>query len=277
MLSTVIDSRTAAQVEQLIRDVAAEHIRPYFGRLTAADIVEKGPGDLVTIADRTAEAALTQALTALVPGTVVVGEEAVAGDPGVLTRLAGPDPVWVIDPVDGTHNFAAGNPRFTTLVTLAQAGELLASWTYAPVLGVMATARRGEGAYVDGVRLRAAPAADGLRYLDVCVPQPHWWPDDQRAGLLALCGEPVRLSYLDTSGLEYIELAAGRRQAMVVTWEHSWDHVAGLLLHIEAGGIAVVADGGPFRLAGGNPLPLVLAPDADTAARLHAVFAGVAS
>ena len=145
MLSAVIDSRTAAQVEQLIRDVAAEHVLPYFGRLTAADIVEKGPGDLVTIADRSAEAALTEALTALVPGTVVVGEEAVAGDPGVLARLAGPDPVWVIDPVDGTHNFAAGNPRFTTLVTLARGGELLASWTYAPVLGVMATAGPGPG------------------------------------------------------------------------------------------------------------------------------------
>jgi fructose-1,6-bisphosphatase/inositol monophosphatase family enzyme len=276
MLSTVIDSRTAAQVEQLIREVAAQHVLPYFGRLTAADIDEKGPGDLVTIADRSAETALTAALAALVPGSVVVGEEAVAADPGVLARLAGDAPVWVIDPVDGTHNFAVGNPRFTTLVTLAHGGEPLASWTYAPVLGVMATARRGEGAYVDGERLRVAPAPDGLRHLDVCVPQPHWWPDDQRAGLLALCGEPVRLSYLDTSGLEYIELAAGRRQAMVVTWEHSWDHAAGLLLQTEAGGIAIMADGGPFRLAGGNKLPLVLAPDPATAARIHAVFARAA-
>ena len=126
------------EVDRIIRAVAEREILPRFGRLTGADISEKAPGDLVTVADRAAEEALTAALEAAVPGSVAVGEEAVAGDRGLLAEIAGERPVWIIDPIDGTHNFAAENPRFTTLVALAHRGRLVASWTYAPVLDLMA-------------------------------------------------------------------------------------------------------------------------------------------
>jgi fructose-1,6-bisphosphatase/inositol monophosphatase family enzyme len=62
---------------------------------------------------------------------------------------------------------------------------------------------------------------------------------------------------------------------MIVTWEFPWDHAAGVLLHAEAGGVAIDCDGRPFRLAGGNALPFVVAPDAECAARVHAAMAGV--
>lgn len=126
-LALVLTASEISEVEAIIREVARTEILPRFGRLTAADISEKNPGDLVTVADRAAEEALTRRLTGLLPGSLVVGEEAVAGDPGVLARLAGPEPVWIIDPIDGTHNYATDNPRFTTLVALAQGGRLLAS------------------------------------------------------------------------------------------------------------------------------------------------------
>jgi hypothetical protein len=61
------------------------------------------------------------------------------------------------------------------LVALAHKGELLASWTYAPALDLMATARRGAGAYINGERMRLAPAPESLRHLDVCTPQQKWW------------------------------------------------------------------------------------------------------
>ena len=83
----------------------------------------------------------------------------------------------------------------------------------------------------------------------------------------------VALCFFDTSGLEYIELAAGRRSAMVLTWEFPWDHAAGLLLHAEAGGVAMARDGRGFALAGGNALPFVAAPDEECARALHATFA----
>jgi fructose-1,6-bisphosphatase/inositol monophosphatase family enzyme len=279
-----LDTGTTAEVERIIRDVAARDIMPRFGRLTPADIAEKGPGDLVTVADRAAEESLTAALTAMLPGSVVAGEEGISADPEVAAALGGDVPVWVIDPIDGTHNFVADNVRFTVLVALALRGELLASWTYAPALDLMATATRGGGAYVDGARVQVRPtgadgrsassrvAEDGLRYLDVHTAQQRWWTPQQRDAFNVLCRHGVALAFFDTSGLEYVELASGRRSVMIVTWENPWDHAAGLLLHAEAGGVARTATGEEFLITGGNALPLVVAPDAATAHRVHAAM-----
>ncbi|GAA2751583.1 hypothetical protein GCM10010440_64410 [Kitasatospora cinereorecta] len=107
----MISARDVSEVDRIVREVAEQEIVSRFGRLVAGEIAEKAPGDLVTVADRAAEEALTARLTALLPGSAVVGEEAVSADPGVLKALDGPDPVWIVDPIDGTHNFVAGNPR----------------------------------------------------------------------------------------------------------------------------------------------------------------------
>jgi fructose-1,6-bisphosphatase/inositol monophosphatase family enzyme len=270
---SVIDSHTVSAVERIIRDVAGREILPRFGRLTAADITEKAPGDLVTVADRRAEEALSAQLTAIVPGSVVVGEEAVSADAGVMDMLAGPAPVWIVDPIDGTHNFVADNARFTTLVALADRGRLVASWTYAPVLNIMATATAGGGAYVDGRRARVRSAPTDLAHLDVTTPQQKWWNPEQQRQFNALSRHDVAWSFFDTSAFEYIELACGRRTAMVLTWEFPWDHAAGLLLHAEAGGVTTTRDGAPFCLTGGNALPFVCAPTEACAALIHAALA----
>jgi fructose-1,6-bisphosphatase/inositol monophosphatase family enzyme len=267
----VVDRGTVAEVERVVRDVAAREILPRFGALSASDISEKAPGDFVTVADRRAEEALASALTAILPGSLVVGEEAVAHDSSLLRLLDGPAPVWIVDPIDGTHNFVGDSSRFTTLVALAQGGELIASWTYAPVLGTMAVATSGGGAFVDGQRVRVL-AASGLTHLDVCLPQPKWWTPQMRTRFNALSRHPIAMSFFDTSAFEYIELASGRRGAMIITWEFPWDHAAGLLLHAEAGGVALTRSGKPFRLSGGNDLPIVVAPDAATAALLHSAL-----
>jgi fructose-1,6-bisphosphatase/inositol monophosphatase family enzyme len=272
-LTNVLDARAVAEVDRIIRAVADQEIMPRFERLGAADVMTKGEGDLVTIADRAAEEALTRQLVAMLPGSVVVGEEGVAADPQILAMLGGPAPVWIIDPIDGTRNFVGDNPRFSTLVALAQHGELLASWTYAPAANTMATATASGGAHLDGQRLRVRPVGADLRGLDVCAPHPSWLSPAHHAQVQALSRRGAMLSYLDTSGLEYVQLAAGRRSVMVLTWEFPWDHAAGLLLHAEAGGVATTADGSPFRLTGGNTLPFVAAPDAACAAAVHAALA----
>jgi fructose-1,6-bisphosphatase/inositol monophosphatase family enzyme len=268
-----LNARDADEVERVIRTIANREIMPRFRRLTAADITEKAPGDLVTVADRAAEEALGVALSAILPGSVVVGEEGVGADRSLLEALSDTAPVWVIDPIDGTHNFATDNPRFATLVALCDRGDLIASWTHIPALDVMATARAGGGAFVNGERVRVAPSHDGLRHLDVCTPQQKWWTRADRARFNAMSAAGVALCFFDTSGLEYIELATGRRTAMVLTWEFPWDHAAGLLLHAEAGGVSMTRDGRRFALAGGNALPFVVAPDEACALALHATFA----
>lgn len=266
----VLSPAQLAFVTGSIQRVAAEVILPRFGQLAAGDIVEKSPGDVVTIADRDAELALAELLVRLLPGSVVVGEEAVAASPAGLEALHGPAPVWIIDPIDGTEAFVTGSPRFATLVALAQHGRLLASWTHAPLLELTATAVAGQGAYLNGRSITVARPGPGLRGLDVALPQPRWWAGQDRERFNALFLTGISPAFFDTSGLVYVELAAGRRSAMVVNWELPWDHAAGLLLHAEAGGHTRTAAGAPFNLAGGNAMPVAVAPDPQLAELLLA-------
>ena len=134
-----------------MRDVAAEHVMPRFRSLADQDVETKtGPLDLVTIADREAEAALTRRLPDLVPGSVVVGEEAVCADPTIVARLAEDAPVWVLDPVDGTRNFVNGENLFGVMVALVERQETICGWIFTPIDDIMLTVERGAGARVNG-------------------------------------------------------------------------------------------------------------------------------
>jgi fructose-1,6-bisphosphatase/inositol monophosphatase family enzyme len=137
-------------VAQVLRDAAESEILPRFRQLAAADIREKGPGDLVTVADEAAEIAITPRLLALLPGSIVVGEEAAAADPELLRHLSGDQSVWVIDPIDGTANYASGVPVFAVMVALIRDDRTIASWIYDPISGEMAMAKAGSGVSVAG-------------------------------------------------------------------------------------------------------------------------------
>lgn len=248
-------------VEEAVRKAAAAEIMPRFRQLAADEIVEKnGPHDLVTVADRLAEEHLTASLTALLPGSVVVGEEAVHADPGILTALRGSDPVWIVDPVDGTRQFVHGDPGFTTLVCLAHHGELLASWTYAPALELMATARRGGGAELNGTRLSSGSPEPG-KVLEVATSHYDFTNDEQKRVLAALRTDGVAPRPCGSAGLEYLNVARGHIDGLAFSWENAWDHAAGLLLVAEAGGASGTVAGEPFRIAGGNALPFAAARD----------------
>jgi fructose-1,6-bisphosphatase/inositol monophosphatase family enzyme len=254
-------------VEETIRDVVGAEVVPRWRRLADADVVEKhGPHDLVTTADRRAEEVLTERLPALLPGSVVVGEEAVAADPSLLDLLRGDAPVWVIDPVDGTSAFVRGDTGFSTLVSLVSGGQPVASWTYAPQLGLFATARRGQGAYLDGKRLHTAVGREPLR---VWISNPVFRSDEERAQLARLEAAGVEcVPCVTSAGLGYLEVARGLSDAVAFFWEAPWDHSAGLLLVTEAGGASLTAAGEPFRVAGGNTLPFTVARDEATARRV---------
>ncbi len=262
-----------AAVEVAVRRAAADEIMPRFRQLAAEDIVEKnGPHDLVTVADRLAEEHLTAALTDLLPGSRVVGEEAVHADASVLDALHGDAPVWIVDPVDGTRQFVHGDPGFATLVALAHHGEVLASWTYAPALGLMAVARRGAGAWLNGVPLQAGSPSSAA-VLDVATSHYDFTTDDQKRVLAALETGGIAPRPCGSAGLEYLHIARGDLDATAFSWENSWDHAAGLLLVHEAGGASGTVAGQPFRIEGGNALPFTAARDTATARRILGLLA----
>ncbi|MFG3281996.1 inositol monophosphatase family protein [Streptomyces sp. NPDC048111] len=274
MIDEAFPAVDPATVEEAVRKAAAAEIVPRFRRLAAHEIVEKnGPHDLVTVADRLAEEHLTASLTAILPGSVVVGEEAVHADPAVYEALRGDAPVWIVDPVDGTRQFVRGEAGFCTLVALAHRGELLASWTYAPALDEMAVAVRGRGATLNGEPLHAGSPAPGA-VLDVAMSHPDYTTPEQKRALLGLVTEGVQARPCGSAGLEYLAVARGELDAVAFSWEYAWDHAAGLLLVAEAGGAQITIAGEPFRIAGGNALPFTAARDAATAERIRGLLAG---
>ncbi|MFF4059824.1 inositol monophosphatase family protein [Streptomyces sp. NPDC001668] len=266
--------RHADDVEEAVRKAAAAEIMPRFRRLAAHEVDQKaGPHDLVTDADRLAEQYLTEVLGALLPGSVVVGEEAVHANPASYEALQGDTPVWIVDPVDGTRQFVHGDPGFCTLVALARNGVLLASWTYAPARDQLATAIRGRGAFLDGERLYAGVPEPG-RDLQVATSHPDYTTDDQKRGLLGLWTDGVAPRPCGSAGLEYLAVARGELDAVAFSWEAAWDHAAGLLLVEEAGGAHLTLTGEPFRITGGNTLPFTAARDTATARRVRGLLAG---
>ncbi|MEW2164577.1 inositol monophosphatase family protein [Streptomyces sp. NPDC007084] len=263
-----------SDVEELIRRAAATEIMPRFRQLAAHEIDQKsGPHDLVTDADRKAEEFLTGALTALLPGSVVVGEEAVHADPASYGAIGDTAPVWIVDPVDGTRQFVHGDPGFCTLVALTLDGVVHGSWTYAPAREEFATAIRGRGAVLDGVPLRAGSPEPG-RDLDIAMSHPDYTTDEQKRALLGLGVEGVVARPCGSAGLEYLAIARGELDATAFSWEAAWDHAAGLLVVEEAGGAHLTLTGEPFRITGGNTLPFTAARDEATARRVIALLAG---
>ncbi len=249
---------------------------PRWRHLGEGDIAEKKPGDLVTVADRACEQALTNGLTALLPGSTVVGEEAYAADPGIRARLAGDAPVWIIDPIDGTSNFVDGSERFVCLVALAWHGRLLRSWTYHPVTATMYHAAAGAGAFREDERIRLPARPHDVVGMPAAVPSRKWRTGPLQAPLDRLMALGLESRSVGTSGLAYVEAALGLRPLAVLAWDNVWDHAAGLLLHAEAGGVARLLDGGDYDLVGPNRMPLIVGPDSATVNAVAAAMAGSA-
>lgn len=231
------------QVSALIREVAQTEVLPRFRRLSAADVHQKGPGDLVTVADQEAERALTRGLTELLPGSVVVGEEAVAADPAVRDRIGAGGAVWIVDPVDGTNNFAAGKTPFCVMVALVKDGVTAAGWILDVVEDSMTLAEAGSGAFRDGVRLKSradAPAADQLSG----VISRKYLPDHLRDQVDAHGGELGGFTVgRHCAGYEYPAIAIDLQQFGLFWRIMPWDHAPGTLIVREAGGVARHLDG----------------------------------
>lgn len=245
------------KVADIIRHVSATEVMPRFKNLAEDDIRQKNPGDFVTVADEASEKALSAALSAYLPGSIVVGEEAVSKDPSVLDRLASDKPVWVIDPIDGTYNFAHNRSHFGILVSLVQSGETQYGWVYDAPGDRMAIAVKGQGATLNGVpvKMRASGAT----------------PKDMTGmggGGQAWHFEPVKdlvkeIINVRSSLHDFLNLAAGDADFVVhINKVTPWDHAATVLLAQECGGyVALAGEGIPFTPDMHRHCMLIAAPD----------------
>jgi fructose-1,6-bisphosphatase/inositol monophosphatase family enzyme len=251
------------RVEQIVREVAAEVVLPKFRTLAAHEILEKAAGETVTVADRASETVLSQRLRELLPGAQVVGEEDTAYNPGVLDRLLGEDPVWVIDPIDGTGNFAAGREPFGIMVALVRMGVPVLSVIYEPVPDSIAVAEAGSGAYVDGERRTMATDPLDISTLRGSVMTKYLPAEDREKMRARLDRIGKALPGHHCAAREYPDVVRDVQHFALFWRAHPWDHAAGALLVREAGGVMRRFDGSDY-IVGDGRLGLVAARDQQT-------------
>ncbi len=243
-----------ADVLTLLQDVAAEVITPRFRALAAEEISEKGPGDLVTIADREAESRITDALQAAYPRALVLGEEATAADASLLDRFKVADHAFTLDPVDGTKNFVRGSPDHAVMVAELRGSAVVRSWIWQPQHARAYVAERGAGAWCNGQRLVRPPLRSDLRG----VTSRRNWIGRALGALRAL-----DLTWV-CCGVDYPKVVDGSADYALYRRAKPWDHAPGSLLLSEAGGHVGSFDGSPYRPQGDPPVGLITAADRGT-------------
>jgi fructose-1,6-bisphosphatase/inositol monophosphatase family enzyme len=245
-------------VTALIEQVARTVVMPRFGSLTAGEVEQKStPGyldDLVTIVDREAEASLTEGLCAIV-GAEVIGEEAAHERPDALAGLKSAGPLWIVDPLDGTRNFAGGNDAFGTMVAFALDGTVQASWIVLPARGESFAATRGGGSLRNGrpVRVPAESPAGPLRGTFLT----RFMPNDRRDAVRALTGADFIQCGSGAAAVEYTDVLSGRTDFVVYYRLLPWDHGAPALVLTEAGGTVTHLDGRPYTLQSSDQVTIV--------------------
>ncbi|MEO7240066.1 MAG: inositol monophosphatase family protein [Sphingomicrobium sp.] len=242
-----------APVEALIREVAATTIMPRYQQLGAADVSEKTPGEIVTIADQESERMLTDRLADILPGGRIIGEEACAADPQLVDGI-GTGLVWIVDPLDGTANFAAGREPFGIIVALALDGVTLAGWLYDPVSGRMCYAALGQGAYVTErghPTRRLLPSNCSTRPIAALATQ--FMPDALRLAVIEAAGSAFDLRPIPRCAAEhYPRLCERENHVALFQRTLAWDHAAGALLLTECGGHVARWNGTPYRFDDGG-------------------------
>ncbi len=268
----MIDAAAWSEVVQLLRAAARTEVMPRFRHLQPGMVRTKsGPNDLVTEADEAAEAMITRGLHNLFPGCLVVGEEACAADPALLGRLGAAELAFVVDPIDGTSNYCAGLPLFGVMAAAVVHGEVVASAIHDPVCDDVATALRGEGAWMqppagERTRLHVSTLTDPAA-MTGCI---SWRYMLEPLRSTVVRNMPALAGVFDyrCAAHEYRGLAAGHFDYLVFNRLMPWDHLPGWLLHQEAGGFSAHLDGTPLRAAdttGG----LICAPSRDSFHRLR--------
>jgi len=240
------DETISSQVPVILMEVAERIVVPRFGALTKEDVEEKKPGDLVTIADKQAEKEIETALRMLTPQALIVGEEHAFAVPEIVDGLAGADEAWVIDPIDGTKNFAKSSPDFAIMVAHVLSGEVIESWIYQPMHDAMYHTEKGAGVRRNDQPIRRH--AERTRLLGAAYLRFDPLP----------CSLDLRRSW-SSCGIDYPKLAEGEIDFLLYREGKPWDHLPGALMVAEMGGRTAIRTGQSYR-PGISAAPLSVIP-----------------
>lgn len=239
----------------LVRLTAREELLPRFASVKREF---KGDGSIVTVADEAMQLRLSAGLGQRWPDYRLLGEEMSPEEQAALVAEPGPG-LWVLDPLDGTSNFAAGIPFFSVSLALLAGGESVLGVVYDPVRDECFTARKGGGVWLNHEPLRRVPFSLPLKRAIAAVDFKRL-PVELAARLAA---EPPYASQrsFGSVALDWCWVAAGRFHVYLHGGQKLWDYAAGHLILAEAGGYSCTLGGEPVPLASSEPRAAVAALD----------------
>ncbi|MCW4252140.1 MAG: inositol monophosphatase [Candidatus Thiodiazotropha taylori] len=218
------------QLTQLVKQAAVKEVR---SRFQQTDSEKKLDGSLITAADLGCQQWLTDALKQAWPDIPLLGEEMMPEQHHQLLQNSDSG-LWVLDPLDGTANFAAGFPHFSVSLALVQSGQVVQGVVYDPMRDECFSAAQGEGAWLNGARLVLNPTESALEECIAVVDFKRLSP----TLATALAVEPPFRSQrsLGSVALDWCWMAAARGQIYHHGGQSLWDYAAGRLIFAEAGG-----------------------------------------
>lgn len=230
-----------AALKQLVRDIAQTEIMPRFLHTTTQ---RKADGSLLTEADLATQAALTFRLPEIVPAPVL-GEEMPFAEQRQCWAKYSPQTLWIVDPIDGTTNFANGLPHFALSVALINEGRPVMAVIYNPVSQELFSATLGGGAFLNDTPLPIRPSAKRLGEAVAGVEVKRLRSGHLSTRIHTL--SPVRsIRSMGSSTLDWCYLASGRYDVYVHGGQMLWDYAAGALIYSEAGGQLATLEGDEF-------------------------------
>ena len=242
------------QLEQLVISVAKTELLPRFN-----DVVRhyKTDGSIVTEADHIVQKKLLDAFKSLCPETVLLGEEMTTEQQQNLFNSG--QPLWCLDPVDGTSNFAAGIPYFSVSLALIDQGEITFGIVYDPIHDECFSAQKGQGAWLNGQKMVLTNSNFHLKQSTAFI-------DFKRLSTSLAIRLVNDLPYasqrsLGSIALELCWLAAGRGHIYLHAKQHLWDYAAAQLILLEAGGIARTFEDEPIFTGSLSPRSTIAAVD----------------
>ena len=261
------DDQSIDWLAELLADAARAEIMPRFRRLGEGDVRQKtSAADLVTEADVNAERMITARLRERYPKAMIVGEEACSDNPALLQGLGDADLAFVVDPVDGTFNFASGVPLFGVMLSVVVKGETVAGIIHDPVGRDWLIGAKGAGSHIRHAHgaLEKVHVADAVPVSQMTGSVSWQYLAEPQRSLLAR-NQTKTLSQFGyrCAAHEYRLLASGHAHFVVYNKLMPWDHLVGVLIHAEAGGHTARIDGSPYlpsHVDGG----ILVAPDKES-------------
>lgn len=232
------------QVLELMQRVTEQVILPRYQNLAEGEIIEKAADDLVTVADRESEVMLAEGLAQIDSSLAIVGEEAVHADASIMDALGGD--CWIIDPIDGTHNFAHSQPPFGIIIARSQGGLAQSGWLYDCLSGRFCSAHFGEGAQVNGEAITAKPA--GKDKPIAAISMLFLTPEQQEMVNRTIAPHYDLAEIPRCAAEQYPRLVLGENDVSSFKRTLPWDHAAGILWLNEAGGKGARLDDTPYRV-----------------------------